>query len=119
MIDEFLYNATHDKVIDWLLPSVPPTGRKLSIPMLGVVNVRGDRLYHGKVFISSVRRNSDFYSISVRRTHLVGPRHRDGPSRDSPALRTVPARWREADAQAAGRRYRDGADAGGRDGWDE
>lgn len=28
------------------LPGIPPTGRKLSIPVTSVVNVRGDRLYH-------------------------------------------------------------------------
>lgn len=46
-IEEFIFKCTHDKTIDWLLPAVPPTGKKLEIPMLGVVNVRGDRLYHG------------------------------------------------------------------------
>lgn len=28
------------------LPGVPPTGKKLRIPFTGIVNVRGDRLYH-------------------------------------------------------------------------
>uniref|UniRef100_L2G9W3 Lea domain protein n=1 Tax=Colletotrichum fructicola (strain Nara gc5) TaxID=1213859 RepID=L2G9W3_COLFN len=38
--------CTHDKVIDWLLPGVPPTGKHLSIPFTSVVNVRGDHLHH-------------------------------------------------------------------------
>lgn len=46
-IDEFIFKCTHDKVIDWLLPGVPPTGKYLEIPMMGVINIRGDRLYHG------------------------------------------------------------------------
>ena len=46
--DEFIFYATHDRTIDWLLPGVPPTGKKLSIPMIAVVNIRGDRLYNGK-----------------------------------------------------------------------
>lgn len=29
------------------MPGVPPTGKKLSIPLVAIVNVRGDRLYHG------------------------------------------------------------------------
>ncbi|KAI9926204.1 hypothetical protein MW887_004667 [Aspergillus wentii] len=28
------------------IPGVPPTGRKLEIPFMAVVNIRGDRLYH-------------------------------------------------------------------------
>jgi len=29
------------------MPGVPPTGKKLSIPMMAVVSIRGDRLYNG------------------------------------------------------------------------
>lgn len=46
-LDEFVYHLTHDMTVDWLLPNVPPTGKKLSIPMMAVVNIRGDRLYNG------------------------------------------------------------------------
>jgi len=46
--DEFIFYATHDRTIDWLLPGVPPTGKKLHIPMIAVVNIRGDRLYNGE-----------------------------------------------------------------------
>ncbi|OHW93606.1 carboxymethylenebutenolidase [Colletotrichum incanum] len=46
VIDEFVFKCTHNKVIDWLLPGVPPTGKHLSIPFTSVVNVRGDHLHH-------------------------------------------------------------------------
>lgn len=46
VIDEFIFSFTHDKVIDWLVPGIPPTGQKVRIPFTSVVNVRGDRLYH-------------------------------------------------------------------------
>ncbi|KAJ7581138.1 NTF2-like protein [Mycena floridula] len=50
IVDEFIFKFTHDRTIDWLLPGVPPTGKKLAIPMLGVINVRGDRLYHEHIW---------------------------------------------------------------------
>ncbi|KAJ6627397.1 hypothetical protein B0H10DRAFT_1994276 [Mycena sp. CBHHK59/15] len=50
VVDEFIFHATHDKQIDWLLPGVPPTGKKIAIPMLGVINIRGDRLYHEHIW---------------------------------------------------------------------
>ena len=28
------------------IPGIPPTGRKISVPMTSIVNIRGDRLYH-------------------------------------------------------------------------
>lgn len=50
VVEEFVYNCTHDRVIDWLLPGVPPSGKKLEIPMMAVVNIRGDRLYHEHIW---------------------------------------------------------------------
>jgi carboxymethylenebutenolidase len=46
VIDEFILKMTHDAQVDWLVPGVPATGRKIEVPMTGVVNIRGDRLYH-------------------------------------------------------------------------
>ncbi|KAI0439134.1 hypothetical protein F4803DRAFT_63791 [Xylaria telfairii] len=46
VVDEFVGSLTHDRVVDWLLPGVPPTHKKLRIPFTSVVNIRGDRLYH-------------------------------------------------------------------------
>ncbi|KAI1392634.1 uncharacterized protein F4822DRAFT_136043 [Hypoxylon trugodes] len=46
VVDEFLFKATHDRMIDWLAPGVPATGKHISVPFTSVVNIRGDRLYH-------------------------------------------------------------------------
>ncbi|KAI1169455.1 hypothetical protein F4777DRAFT_228483 [Nemania sp. FL0916] len=46
VVDEFVFELTHDRVVDWLLPGVPPTHKHLRIPFVSVVNIRGDRLYH-------------------------------------------------------------------------
>ncbi|UPX11820.1 Carboxymethylenebutenolidase [Ascochyta rabiei] len=46
VIDEFVFSLTHDKEVPWLLPGIPPTGRKLEIPFTSVVAMRGDRLCH-------------------------------------------------------------------------
>ncbi|KAI0848403.1 carboxymethylenebutenolidase [Daldinia vernicosa] len=46
VVDEFLFKATHDRVINWLIPGIPATGRFISVPFTSVVNIRGDRLYH-------------------------------------------------------------------------
>ncbi|KAJ3790660.1 hypothetical protein GGU10DRAFT_391918 [Lentinula aff. detonsa] len=50
IVDEFIFRLTHNRVVDWLLPGVPPTGRLLEIPMMGVINIRGDRLYHEHIW---------------------------------------------------------------------
>ncbi|KAH7028912.1 uncharacterized protein B0I36DRAFT_245320 [Microdochium trichocladiopsis] len=50
VIDEQLFKCTHNSQIDWLAPGIPPTGKKLCIPMTAVVNIRGDRLYHEHIW---------------------------------------------------------------------
>jgi carboxymethylenebutenolidase len=34
------------------LPGVPPTGKRVEIPFIAVVNIRGDRLYHEHICAS-------------------------------------------------------------------
>ncbi|KAF3760699.1 hypothetical protein M406DRAFT_282494 [Cryphonectria parasitica EP155] len=46
IVDEFIFKFTHDQVIDWILPGIPPTNKKVEVPFVAVVNIRGDRLYH-------------------------------------------------------------------------
>lgn len=48
--DEFIFTCTHTTHIPWLLPNVRPTNAKLSVPMVAIVNVRGDRLYHEHIW---------------------------------------------------------------------
>ncbi|PGH04109.1 hypothetical protein AJ80_08571 [Polytolypa hystricis UAMH7299] len=50
VIDEFICVFTHNKQIDWLLPGVPPTNQSVRLPVVSVVNVRGDRLYHEHIW---------------------------------------------------------------------
>ncbi|KUI58545.1 hypothetical protein VP1G_05860 [Cytospora mali] len=46
VVDEFIFKFTHDQVIDWILPGIPPTNKHVEVPFSAVVNIRGDRLYH-------------------------------------------------------------------------
>lgn len=69
IVDEFIFCFTHDEKVDWLyfsltpslvhrlaltfgysIPGIPPTGKAVRLPMVSVVNVRGDRLYHEHIW---------------------------------------------------------------------
>ncbi|GAB5097719.1 dienelactone hydrolase family protein [Caballeronia sp. HLA56] len=50
IVDEFVFCATHDREIDWLLPGLSPTGKYFEIPMLAVVCFRGDKLYNEHIY---------------------------------------------------------------------
>jgi carboxymethylenebutenolidase len=50
VVDEMLFCFTHDIEIDWMLPGIPPTGKYVEIPLVAIVNFRGDRLYHEHIY---------------------------------------------------------------------
>ncbi|HEV2099806.1 MAG TPA: dienelactone hydrolase family protein [Stellaceae bacterium] len=50
VVDEMVLSFTHDVEIDWMLPGVPPTGRRVEIPLVAIVGFRGDKLYHEHIY---------------------------------------------------------------------
>ena len=50
LVDEMLFCFTHDIEIDWMLPGVTPTGKYVEIPLVAIVNFRGDKLYNEHIY---------------------------------------------------------------------
>lgn len=50
VIDELVFSFTHDTEVDFLLPGIAPTGKKISIPLIAVVCFRGDKIYHEHIY---------------------------------------------------------------------
>ena len=50
LVDELLFCFTHDIEMDWMLPGIPPTGRRVEIPLVAIVRFRGDRLYNEHIY---------------------------------------------------------------------
>ena len=50
VVDEMIFSFTHDKEIDWMLPGVPPTGKRVEIPLVAIACIRGGKLYHEHIY---------------------------------------------------------------------
>ena len=50
VIDEFVFSFTHDVEMDWMLPGIAPTGRKVEIPMVAVVQFEGDKIACERIY---------------------------------------------------------------------
>ena len=44
IVDEFVFEFTHNVVMDWMLPGIAPTGRKVKVPFVVVVKFEGDKV---------------------------------------------------------------------------
>ena len=50
VVDEMLFCFTHDREIDWMLPNVKPTGKYVEVPLIAIINFRGDKLYNEHIY---------------------------------------------------------------------
>ena len=50
LVDEMVFCFTHTREIDWMLPGIEPTGKYVEVPLVAVVNFRGDKLYHEHIY---------------------------------------------------------------------
>ena len=46
IVDEFVYRCTHTIRMDWFLPGVPPTGRRLELVIVVIVSFEGGKIHH-------------------------------------------------------------------------
>ena len=47
---EILGRFTHDKVMDHMLPGIPPSGKQVELPVVVVASFRGDKLYNEHIY---------------------------------------------------------------------
>lgn len=50
VIDEFIFKFTHSVEMDWMLPKVKPTNKKVEIPFVVIVQFEGDKLAHEHIY---------------------------------------------------------------------
>ena len=50
VVDEMVFEFTHTIRMDWMLPGVAPTGKRVRVPLVVIVNFRGDKLAHEHIY---------------------------------------------------------------------
>jgi carboxymethylenebutenolidase len=50
VIDEIIFSFTHDIEMDWMLPGIPPTGRRVDVPFVVVVQLGGDDIVCERIY---------------------------------------------------------------------
>lgn len=44
IVDEFVFRCTHTTLIDWLLPGIPPTGRRLELVLVVIISFENGKM---------------------------------------------------------------------------
>jgi carboxymethylenebutenolidase len=50
VIDEIVARFTHSIRMDWLLPGIPPTGNRVELPFVVIVQFEGDKVAHEHLY---------------------------------------------------------------------
>src|SRR5712672_808823 len=50
IVDEMIFKFTHTIRIDWMLPGIPPTGKRVEVALVVVVQFEGDKLAHEHLY---------------------------------------------------------------------
>jgi carboxymethylenebutenolidase len=44
LVEEAVYSFTHDQVMDWMIPGVLPTGRRVEVGVVAIVRFEGGKI---------------------------------------------------------------------------
>jgi carboxymethylenebutenolidase len=50
LVDEMVIKFTHSLEMDWMLPGIPPTGRRVEVPLVVIVRFRDGKLAHEHIY---------------------------------------------------------------------
>jgi carboxymethylenebutenolidase len=50
IVDEMIFSFTHTSEIDWMLPGIAPTGRKVEVPLVAIVHFRDGKVAHEHIY---------------------------------------------------------------------
>src|SRR5204863_8940145 len=50
LVDEMLFKFTHTIRMDWMLPGIAPTGKRVEVPLVAIVRFREGKLAHEHIY---------------------------------------------------------------------
>jgi carboxymethylenebutenolidase len=50
LVDEMIFSFTHTEEMPWMLPGVPPTNRRVEVPLVAIVRFRDGKVAHEHIY---------------------------------------------------------------------
>jgi carboxymethylenebutenolidase len=50
IVDEMIFCFTHTSTIDWMLPGIAPTGRRVEVPLVAIVKFQDGKIAHEHIY---------------------------------------------------------------------
>jgi carboxymethylenebutenolidase len=50
LVDEMVFKFTHTIRMDWILPGIAPTGKRVEVPLVAIVRFKGGKVAHEHIY---------------------------------------------------------------------
>jgi carboxymethylenebutenolidase len=50
LVDEMVFKFTHTIQMDWMLPGIAPTGKRVEVPLVAIIQFRDDKVAHEHIY---------------------------------------------------------------------
>ena len=74
VVDEMIFEFTHDREVDFFLPGVKPSGRRVSVPLVAVVGMEAGRVHHEHIYWDQASVLAQVGAIDPARLPITGAR---------------------------------------------
>jgi carboxymethylenebutenolidase len=99
-VDEMLFCFTHDIEIDWMLPGIAPTGKYVQIPLVAIVQFRGDKLVSEHIYWDQASVLVQIGLLDPKLYPAAGVETAKKAFDENLPSNTLMARWRESEDRA-------------------
>ena len=96
LVEELVLNFTHTVEIDWMLPGIAPTGKRVEIPLVAIVRFEGDKVAHEHIYWDQASVLVQIGLIDPKRLPVAGVETADKLIDESLPSNTMMKRWAES-----------------------
>jgi len=50
LVEEAIYKFTHSMAMEWMLPGIAPTGKRIEVAVVGIIHFREDKIAHEHLY---------------------------------------------------------------------
>ena len=100
VVDEMLFCFTHDIEIDWMLPGVRPTGKAVEIPLVAIVQFRGDKIFSEHIYWDQASVLVQIGVLDRKLYPVAGIETARKATDEYEPSNTLMARWKESERAA-------------------
>src|SRR5947209_19559188 len=72
LVDEMVFKFTHSIRMDWMLPGIAPTGKRVEVPLVAIVRFREGKLAHEHIYWDQASVLVQLGLLDARRLPVVG-----------------------------------------------